>query len=106
MRPLIVVTLTVSLMSSFSVRAEEVAQGGGPGLTLARAWCSSCHIVEPGAKGTDAAPPFQAIANDPKSTRERIEGWLHAPHPPMPQLNLSRPDIAAINDYIGSLRRK
>lgn len=106
MRTFIIAALAGSLTASFAAGAEQVAQGSSPGLAVARAWCSSCHIVEPGAKGSDAAPPFVAIANDPKRTRARIEAWLHDPHPPMPQLNLSRPDIAAISDYIESLKGK
>jgi mono/diheme cytochrome c family protein len=85
---------------------DAAAQAEARGRALARSWCASCHLVEPGLRGTDAAPSFVAIANDPDYTRRRIETWLVDPHPPMPKLQLSRPEIESITDYILSLKGK
>jgi mono/diheme cytochrome c family protein len=73
------------------------------GLALARQWCNTCHLVEPDGEGVDAAPAFEAVANDPMMTPERLRGWLTAPHPVMPDLNLTRDEIAALATYIESL---
>jgi mono/diheme cytochrome c family protein len=82
--------------------AQELEEQGH---TLARQWCSGCHLVEPGqATGGDAAPPFMAIAQDPALTPERLTQWLSDPHPPMPNLSLANEEIAALVAYIGSLR--
>lgn len=76
------------------------------GKFLARHWCMSCHVVErEGGHGTDAAPTFPKLADDPAYTEARLKGWLAAPHPPMPDPGLSRREIDEIAAYIISLRR-
>lgn len=76
------------------------------GRFLARHWCTSCHVVERDrGHGTDAAPPFPKLADDPAYTETRLKGWLTAPHPPMPDPGLSRREIDEIAAYIISLRR-
>lgn len=77
------------------------------GRFLARHWCTSCHVVERDAgRGTDSAPPFPKLADDPAYTEARLRGWLAAPHPPMPDPGLSRREIDEIAAYILSMRRK
>ena len=75
------------------------------GRTLAMEWCSSCHLVEPGqAMATsDVAPSFPEMANNPAYTEERLRSWLWAPHPPMPDFDLSRYEIESLVNYITSL---
>ena len=65
--------------------------------------CSSCHATESAKTATDNAPPFAAVA---KTNRERpawIRGWLMEPHPPMPNISLSRQQIDDIVAYLGTL---
>jgi mono/diheme cytochrome c family protein len=81
-----------------------VAQMESEGRMLAERWCAGCHVVDRVPGGTDAAPPFRAMANDPAYTPGRLKGWLIEPHPPMPNLNLTRREIDAIVAYIRSLR--
>ncbi|HET6520021.1 MAG TPA: hypothetical protein VFG47_09395 [Geminicoccaceae bacterium] len=75
------------------------------GHMLARQWCGGCHVVEPGATGgSDIAPPFTVIAADP----DRTPGWLYAsvtaaPHPVMPNLDLTRQEAADIDAYLDRL---
>ncbi len=76
------------------------------GARLARRWCTSCHIVAPGSDGSDAAPPFQMIADDPNVTEGGLRAWLADPHPPMPRFDLTRAETDAIIAYIKSLKRK
>ena len=81
------------------------AQEADEGLRLSRQWCTSCHIVEPGASGSDAARPFEAIANNTEFKEDGLRAWLADPHPPMPNLNLNRAETEAIIGYLLSLRR-
>lgn len=74
------------------------------GRALARQWCGGCHLVGPDGVGVDAAPPFPKMANDPAYTPTRIRGWLASPHPPMPDLHLTRTEIEAISSYLESLK--
>ncbi len=76
------------------------------GLRLARQWCTSCHIVAPSTGGSDAAPPFETIANDPMVTEGGLRAWLANPRPPMANFDLTRTEIDAIIAYINSLKRE
>ena len=88
---------TSALASAASADPDE-------GLRLARQWCTSCHIVAPNTGGSDAAPPFETIANDPMVTEGGLRAWLADPHPPMPKFDLTRIEIDAIIAYIKSLK--
>jgi len=76
------------------------------GLQLSRGWCASCHLVEAAGAASDAAPPFIAISNDPAITPERLRAWLAKPHPPMPDLPLTRAEEDDILAYIMSLKSR
>jgi len=78
-----------------------------PGKALATMWCASCHLVEPGQATAPVAgvPSFAAIAAKPDQTAERIAGAIVVPHPPMPDLQLSRQQIADLAAYILSLKK-
>jgi len=74
---------------------------GYRGRETAERWCSSCHIVAEPASRTaiDAAPPFAAIARDPQMTPAIVRTFLNAPHPPMPDFQLSNADIDDLVAY-------
>ena len=74
------------------------------GLQLARHWCASCHLVESGGTASDVAPTFAAIANNPATTEQNLHGWLAKPHPPMPDLKLTRDQEDDVLAYILSLK--
>ena len=95
-------SLMIGALGLASAESAEPAEG----LRLARQWCTSCHIVAPGTGGSDAAPPFQMIANDPKVTEGGLRAWLADPHPPMPKFDLPRAETDAIIAYIKSLKRE
>jgi len=108
-------------LSPAGVRAQEPAGGSdaplqGPelvkaepkyGHALARKLCVSCHAVEP-EPGTGPVqsdiPSFKSIANRRGQTRERLLNWLTLPHPPMPNIGLSRQEIRDLGAYLISLR--
>jgi mono/diheme cytochrome c family protein len=77
------------------------------GKATAVKWCASCHLVEEGQAAAPAAgvPSFAAIAAKPDQTAERIAGAIVVPHPPMPDLQLSRQQIADLAAYILTLRK-
>lgn len=76
------------------------------GQRLAALWCASCHRVGAEPTGSDAARAFAAIARDPNFTEDGVRAWLAAPHPPMPDLSLTRQEIEAIVAYLRALRRE
>ncbi len=76
------------------------------GQLIAQKWCASCHLVGRSGRAIDAAPSFHMIANNPKYTEARLRGWLYDPHPPMPNLDLTKRQVDDIITYIGSLKQK
>jgi mono/diheme cytochrome c family protein len=97
-------------LSSLSVVAAGLltagsAQAAGDterGRALARAWCQGCHVTE--GRGTDAAPGLASIAERRGDDDAYLFAWLSDPHPVMPQLSLSRQEIADLIAYLQTLR--
>ncbi len=75
------------------------------GKELSEMWCSSCHAVSQNQQQVvTAAPTFQSIARSRAEEDTRIDLFLVDPHPPMPDLSLSRQEIENIQAYIWSIR--
>lgn len=93
-----------ALLTSSTALAGDAATGE----RLAEQWCSSCHVIDggTGVSGVDAAPPFRTIANTPGKTSGALRRFLLRPHSPMPDLQLSEPDIDHLIAYIETLREK
>jgi len=89
---------------STSIVATASAADPREGKKSADRWCSACHFVDGNGQAPDAAPPFGQMANETAYSDARLRGWLHDPHPPMPNLTLSRHDIDNIVAYIRSLK--
>ena len=92
--------LIASLAASPSFAADP-----DQGETLARRWCTGCHLVaadQPAA--TTEAPPFASIAKRPGFDPVKIAAFLLDPHPKMPNMELSRDETANIAAYIATLR--
>jgi len=99
-----VAAVVVPLLSLSGLTAH--AAGNAPaGHQLAKQWCNTCHIVEESGSGPDTAPPFPVIAERRKD-RAWVRAWLVAPHPPMPNLNLTRQEIDDVIAYLDSLASK
>lgn len=105
MRPLPFLTLVSAGIAGFAASAAAAGDAEA-GHALARIWCSSCHIVDEAQQARDAAPPFASIAKRHGSDRAWLRAWLTAPHPPMPNFNLSRREIDDIVAYLESLPRR
>ena len=91
---------------TFLPLAPAFAADTNHGKAIAQRWCVSCHIVERGQKSptTDQAPPFASLAQRPDFTADRLAFLLLKPHPNMPQLALSRTEVADLADYILTLK--
>lgn len=75
------------------------------GKTLAKQWCSNCHVVAPDqTAGGDSAPTFNMIAATAAERSDDLRAWLADPHPPMPNLDLSVREIDDLLAYIESLQ--
>lgn len=75
------------------------------GRAIAERWCSACHLVVPDQRtATAGVPPFAEIARRHAGATGMLEGFLADPHPPMPDLSLTRQEIRDLVAYIGSLR--
>jgi len=98
--------VTAVLLFGSQGPANATSADPNEGLRLARQWCTSCHIVAPSTGGSDAAPPFETIANNPMVSEDGLRAWLADPHPPMPKVDLTRTEIDAIIAYIKSLKRE
>ena len=97
----------VAALPGFPACAQE---RGHPeaGQTLALAVCANCHLVREGQHKApmDSVPSFYALAHDPAMTDEKLRTFLNRPHPPMPNIELSRQQIADLVSYIASLRNQ
>jgi cytochrome c len=77
------------------------------GKALAEKLCSGCHIVGDEAANAPVpadVPSFKAIANKAGQTAETIAGRIVVPHPPMPQIEVTRLEIGDLAAYILTLR--
>ena len=75
------------------------------GAKLARDVCATCHIVsDTQEQATTEAPTFQSIAERSPEAIDALAAFLMDPHPPMPDLSLTREDIRDLLSYIESLR--
>ena len=88
------------LLFSSAAGAADPAEGRG----LAQQWCSSCHSIAPGEAGNEQAPSFESIVRDRDRSPEWLSAWLSTPHELMPDLSLSRQEIAALVAYLETLR--
>ena len=82
--------------------ADQARQGRA----LAEKLCAGCHVIDASHSGSVPAgvPSFRGIANRPGQSAAQIRSVLLHPHPPMPDVQLSYPEIDRILVYVDSLR--
>ena len=96
----IATTLLSSLVAVTVANTAALADAAN-GEKLARRWCASCHVVATDQRqGNTQASPFSAMAKIPGLNAEKIALFLLAPHPPMPDMSLSRNEAADLAAYI------
>lgn len=103
---------TVSIALAFATAmllpvSPASAANAEAGKRLTERWCVSCHSPSSRSRTSDvAAPSFNAVVNRRKRTESQLRAWLSDPHPPMPQLNLTRDEIDDIVAYLEELRKR
>lgn len=104
----IAAALPFVFLATLSSGPGHAAMAGDPtiGHQLSRQLCTGCHTVDAIGPGTDAAPPFLRIARDRGQDRKWLRSWLTAPHPQMPDMNLSPMEIENIVAYLDSLTKR
>lgn len=102
-RPLLLISLLIA-----AVPAHAQTPSGDPaaGLQLALRSCAQCHVVAGRQAGPVpvGVPSFAEIARMPSTTALSLQAFLQTPHPPMPDLALTRREMEDVATYILSLR--
>jgi mono/diheme cytochrome c family protein len=107
MRHAIAVSLAIlTMMTAALAQSPALGPGRGDparGRVIAGAWCSSCHVVAPDqARGVSDVPTFSSIAQRLPTDLDVLAAFVANPHPPMPNLDLSRQDIRDVLSYIAT----
>ena len=106
-------TKRVVMIAMAAVMGAESLPGGGAqaadaeeGKALATRWCASCHIVSTEqTRGTAGVPPFSEVAARGDFDAARVALFLLAPHPKMPDMNLTRSEAADLSAYIATFKK-
>ena len=92
-------------LTMFEAPGAAWAANAANGKTLAERWCATCHVVSPVQKqATTQAPTFSEVAKRPNIDAPKVAFFLMAPHPKMPDMNLTRTEAADLAAYIVSLK--
>ena len=92
---------SAALLAASGTRAQDDLRAQGE--TIARDWCSGCHLLPGGDAASDAAPALGPLMRGRDISPDALRSWLSSPHPRMPDLQLSRLDIEALVAYLQSL---
>jgi mono/diheme cytochrome c family protein len=90
------------------VASAQIHPDAKTGREIAEKLCVGCHIVGAEAAGTSVpadVPSFEAIAAKPGQTVQSIAGAIVIPHPPMPNIELTREEIGDVAAYIMTLHK-
>jgi mono/diheme cytochrome c family protein len=94
--------LFLPLAFVFAALASAASADAPHGEQIANRWCASCRVVARDQVGaTTQAPPFSEIAKIEGFDAAKVALFLLAPHPRMPDMNLSRSEAADLAAYIG-----
>jgi len=98
----------LSLLTSGAALAAPIPGQPDPehGKALAESLCSNCHLVGTGTQGQVNAdvPSFREIANMQGQTAGDIIAHVMLPKHPMPQIPLTKEELADLAAYIIGLR--
>jgi mono/diheme cytochrome c family protein len=97
--------MLAGILATLATAGPAAAADPEHGKELVAQWCDECHAADSARSASDVAPPFVRFATDPAYTDERLRGWLHDPHPPMPKFELDRRTIDDIVAYIRTLKK-
>lgn len=100
----ICISARAAFASILVVCGASAASAADPanGEKLARRWCAECHVVAPDQpRAQTDAPTFASISASRRVPE--IQTFLHQSHPLMPDMNLSRGEIADLIAYMHTL---
>jgi mono/diheme cytochrome c family protein len=97
--------IRVIVLMLLAFTSEAVAADSMHGQRLAVRICTGCHLVLPGQQQAfDAAPTFAQIAASQQLDERALKTFLGNPeHSRMPNLSLTRSEIADLVAYIRTL---
>lgn len=98
------ISARAAFASMFVVCSASAAFAADPatGEKLARRWCSECHVVAPDQpRAQTDAPTFASISASRRVPE--IQTFLRQSHPLMPDMNLTRGEIADLIAYMHTL---
>lgn len=91
-------------LALMTLPAIAFAADAAKGEVIAKRWCAACHLVSPEQTHANPdAPSFSSIAH--KKQALQLKTFLTDPHPKMPDMSLTRDEIADIIAYIGTLKK-
>lgn len=107
-RSLAVSGIAVITLALAGAAVAQIHPDAKTGKAIAEKLCVGCHIVGAEAAGASVSsdvPSFEQIANVPDQTVKSIAGAIVIPHPPMPQIQLTREEIGDVAAYIIRLKK-
>ena len=104
-RPHFLILTAALVLNATAASAGDPPADAANGERIALRWCASCHAVEaaPARAPADGVPSFRAIASRPGYQPGAIKTFLAMPHAPMPNLSLTRAEIADLSAYLDRL---
>lgn len=97
----------IPVLLSAGLAGQAMAAGlPDEGRKIAEIWCATCHQVsDDQATANTDAPAFAAVAEKYPGDDglAALAAFLADPHPVMPDMSLTRREIADLVAYIGSL---
>ena len=102
----LVLAVFVGVAMTAAAAAQSTKGDAARGRLIATTWCAACHLVAPGDTRSVVAdvPTFSSIASRLPTDADVLAAFIANPHPPMPNLSLSRQDIADVLAYIATLK--
>ncbi|HMN71684.1 MAG TPA: cytochrome c [Rhodoblastus sp.] len=97
-----IVPQSLALVVFLAAAGPAAAADVDAGLKLAGHWCAACHVVSDSQTRASADVPTFANIAQRKSARD-LSLFLTKPHGQMPDMSLSRPEVADLVAYIVSL---
>lgn len=97
----------LALLAGHLLASAAQADDAAHGAELAHALCAECHL-NPGQgekRGPMGVPSFDAVANRPLQTPDRVVGWLKSAPPMMPNHKLTQDEIYDLAAFIMTLRK-
>ncbi|MBY0511461.1 MAG: c-type cytochrome [Rhodospirillaceae bacterium] len=73
------------------------------GQAIAAKWCAHCHAIHT-ASANDQVPSLPVVATRHKGQPAVLRAFLHAPHKPMPPLQLTNQEIEDLAVFIEAIK--